>query len=822
MDKEELKALCNDIAERRFSEIRTDHRVYQKTVKILFKFLDDHNILPVQGALSLSEAEVRKLTISLKLRKKANRPMGKCLVDILSQLKNSNLYKGGFPNLPNQVERMLAVNPAVIPWSDYGEFLMLKEAVVQPLDRTAKMTLDETGRAYFSEFLASSYIDGALWDDFHREVIHVTFDDVTFSPLSISLPLSRTDIDDEEWRDKRAFFRYWLSPRTEMYFLRLILFWKKHERELGLNFDGFHVFPSEWRRKEDITLIPKRFERWTSDIFSKRKAQKNSFGIRAFRQLCIIDLLPSVPPFVMSALSGVVLCDSFRLNSISLVDSTLRETVQFKGSRPVHDEPGRTDGDREIEKMLEKGQGLLNSDEDFLKVTAGLRNILSDLPRRAPRSERMAAAKKVEVLIPELSSEESGNSKKFLLNVIFFGRWLIFMLKETKYDKATIEIRISMIFGKFIFMLGNNAIHELNTDALVDIIAKTYTFYDSASIRKDIREFTDHLFLYQESIYPEMKWEALPWGRGDVLYKENILRTKPFISFKNVRDALEKINKNYSGIMAKRLRAAIILGFYAGLRIVEVAYLKASSFMLDGSYSLAIRDSKTKSGIRNINLSLLLPPEERKEVLALFKQEGHYALTIDKYVFADEEPEEARRSIPIDVAKIFKSVGVTVRFHHLRHSFANWFILRYWYTIYGKEAFPEGTPFLHEDLFNEKNIANFRRLFFGFGPKKIWHELFTYAILVLARIMGHYGPITTMNSYLHIIDWIFRLSVVKKWSDMTFDLKSSTVQDLMQLSYPALPASLKKRSLEGIAASDIIKEQLSALKRDRKIKVLFQ
>jgi hypothetical protein len=267
MDKKELKDLCNEIAERRSSEIRMDLKVYRKTIKVLFKFLDDRNISLSQGVLSLSNEEVREFTLSLRLRKKANRPMGKCLVDILSQLTNLNLYIGRFPNLPNQLERMLVVNPAMIPWSAYGDFLMLKEAVVQPLDMKADMALDETGRAYFSEFLASSYVDGALWDDFHREVIHVTFDDVTFSPFTISLPLSGSATE-EGWKDDRAFFRYWLSPRTEMYFLRLIFFWKKNEKELGLNFDGVHVFPSEWRGKDEIAAIPKMFERWTSDILS--------------------------------------------------------------------------------------------------------------------------------------------------------------------------------------------------------------------------------------------------------------------------------------------------------------------------------------------------------------------------------------------------------------------------------------------------------------------------------------------------------------------------------------------------------------------------
>jgi hypothetical protein len=84
-----------------------------------------------------------------------------------------------------------------------------------------------------------------------------------------------------------------------------------------------------------------------------------------------------------------------------------------------------------------------------------------------------------------------------------------YLLRETKYDKGTIKMRADMIWSRSIFMLGNNAIHELTTDQIVEIIIRTYAAYDSKGISSVIRVFTDDLYDYQEAIFPEMTWEKL-------------------------------------------------------------------------------------------------------------------------------------------------------------------------------------------------------------------------------------------------------------------------------------------------------------------------
>jgi integrase len=819
MDNEELRTLCYQIAEMRISETTLDIKVYRKTLNSLFEYITDKKISPKDGVLLLSDKQVREITSRLNLRKKANRPKGKCLCDILSQLYARNLYMGKFPNLPNQIERKLILKTASLPIKSYEQFSLIKSNLLNLSIGRAEKPLVAIAENYFAEFLASAYIDGALWDDFHREVLCITTNDITFMPLTISLPLASATA---EVSKKNAFFRYWLSPRTELYLLRLMLLLKKHDKKLGLHFDESHIFPVEWLNKEFLETIPSIFERWSAEVLRNNNIKGVSLGLRAFRQLCIFDLMTFVPPFGMTALSGLILCDSFDDQSLNLLDNSLAKSMRLEGKGQQHvdnDATRRETVSDEAKTLLEEGRRLLNSNQVFFETIGGIRRIIGDLSFNVSPKERRSAADDMDSMLSALPDNSSQTTDRFLLNVKWLGRWLAFLLRETTYEKATLERRLSMIGAKFIFMLGNNAIHELSTDMLVNIIMLAYVYYGSDGISNDIRDFTNHLYDYQDNMFPEMAWEALPWGQGNILHKEKIRRTKPLVSFRMIRDALQKINETYPAARARVLRGAVLLGFFAGLRIVEVVYLRQSNLILDGGYTLAVRKSKTKSGTRNINLSILVPPDELSEIISFFTEEDCIALTDGRFIFDDEDPEEARKNIPRDIASVFESLGFNfIRFHHLRHAWANWFIVRYLVAVYGNDLVPSNAPFLKEKevVFNETYLDYIRRLFFGFTEKgKIGSDLFSYPILVLARLLGHYGPITTISSYLHIIDWICKLHLNKLWDGMTFDLNSTTVQDLMQVSYPALPDSLKKRSLTNIRAADITREQLARLKQLR-------
>ena len=812
MDKKELMELCYKIAETRAAETTNDIKIYHKTIKILFEYLGKENIAPQDDGLHLSADQMRVITSSLNLRKRTNLAKGNCLMDILWQLNMKNLYKGPFPNVPLQLERKLTLNLSTLPFQSYKDFLIIRNTLLNPIARTTDIPLTESAEEYLAEFLASSYSDGALWDDFHREVMSLSSHDITFAPLTTNLPLSQRDHDED--MANKAFFRCWLSPRTEICLLRLMLLFKKHANDIGLHLDGYHVFPDEWRSGNFLDRIPKIFERWTRGVLRAETTGNSSLGIQAFRKLCIFELLPVVPPFVLSALSGLVMCDSFDRKGLGLVDNTLSKAWKLPWKEKIDrttDKSDRSEKD-ETEALLEQGRTLLNANPAFLETMTSLKRIIGGLPQNASLKERRRAAAEVTSILSSLPDESSLSPDRFLLNVRFLALWLAFMLKETKFDISTILKRVVMISSKFIFMLGNNSIHQLSTDMLIDVIVKTYTFYDSEGISQDIHAFTDHLYDLQDNMYPEMQWEALPW-RKDILHKEKVRRTKPFISFQMIRNVLDEISSRYPEKTAKRLRAAVLLGFYAGLRIVEVANLKPGSLILDGGYTLMIRDSKTKSSTRNLNLSLLMPGEALNEIISFFQRDNCIELTDDTCIFSDYGPDEARQFIPTEVAKILRHFGLpNARFHHLRHSFANWFVVRSMAALHGADFFPPNSSFLNEQLFEGKYLGYVNNLFFGFAmQRKAGYKSFPHIMLVLARLMGHYGPITTMSSYLHIIDWVCKLHMSKCWNGMTLDVDSTTVQTFLQVSYPTLPDSLKKKSLKGIPAADIIREQLMRL-----------
>jgi integrase len=710
------------------------------------------------------------------------------------------------------------MNLASIPFERQDSFELVAEALQHPTVRASDFPLHGKADTYLCEFLASAIHDGALLYDFHRTAMSIRFSDISLSPFTGRMPVSAEDTDSSP-ENNIAFFRYWFSPLTEIYFLRLMIFLLKYHKELDFQFEGDYVFPANWRSEEKLTDIAGLFDRWSSLVIKDADAKTGPLGIRAFRLLSISNVIPKVPCFTTSALRGQLSCDSLHERYLAALDTVLTNARNYDVSYSVVEETGKEAMilKDEAERIFEENKKFLLSNEQFSATMEKLKEVVDSLPAKLYRKDRLKAAKEIEDTISGLPREGSDTPQRFLFNVLIFGKWLSYLIRETKYDAGTIKTRSDTIRGKFIYMLGNNAIHELTSDQLVDIIIRTYTAYDSKSISTVIKAFTEDLYDYQEAIFPEMTWESLPWGKGDVLYKGNTRKSKPLVTFQMVRDALERISRAYSGKKAKRLRVALILGFCAGLRIVEVAHLGVGSVMLDGGYTLAIRESKTRSGTRNIRLALLLHEDELKEVVDFFTAEERLEnrrgkkWDLEKSLFSDIGAEHARKTIPLEIARIFKQLEHTVRFHHLRHSFANWFLVRALAVVRGVEIFPEDSPFLKEKLFTERFLSYVGYLLLGYGRRKKGRLSFAYIMPALAKIMGHYGPETTLTSYVHIVDWIYYLYIRKAWDQMTLDLDSPTVRDFMQLSYQPLPASLGKKGLKGISPSTIISEQHKVL-----------
>lgn len=810
-DKEKLIERCKVIAEELSIKKLRDRRIYFNVIDTLFTYVEDNGICLNNGALKFSKKQVEDL-FNILYHSRNYRNLMKCtsLNDIFEVLRNKKLYDGYYLNIPVQRPRKLIVDPARLRPDQLLSFQIIKNDLNSvPIRKYT--SLQNASDNFFCEFIASAQIDGALLPDFHRRIIFSKFSEITFLPLTVTVPCNTSDIDDNS--QNLAFFRYWISKSTEIRLLRLLIFLRKNHRTFSLHFENDYIFPKEWRTEKTISAIPNKFKNWSVGVLENTSNEDSKITLKTFRMLSLLDLLIQTPAFVVSALANAVPCDSLHPKYLDAFDKTLSKCQTISLSHENEANAKKISQiKRESNKILEEGKRLLLSNEQFNDVIKRLYGLLRYLPQKLNKNERHIVAGKIVDVVSTLPDKDSDTPQKFLKNLRYLGEWVALLIENPNYAIGSVRGYANDLKGKFLFMLGNNAIDEITTESLVDIIINTYTFYGSSKIREAISLFTNDLYDYQDNIFPEMAWERLPWGKDKKLNKENIRRSKSIITFQNIRDALEQVSSERSD-KAKKLRICILLGFYGGCRILEIMNLRASNLQQDGGPTLLIVESKTKSGERYIPLSYIVPQEYLKEIVDFFWGAQKRGEQFDaNYLFSDVNPLKESQQFSHIISKVFLKIGVDMRFHHLRHSFANWFITRWIAIDYGKDFFHDNPSFLSEDVFTDECLRNMSYLFYGHGQPQTGQQSFPHVMPVLARLLGHYGPITTMKNYVHILDWVYHLFASRKNTTHSIGFKSAVLQNFLQESYPQLPAYLRDRKIKKLELDTIASEQLIRLK----------
>jgi integrase len=544
-------------------------------------------------------------------------------------------------------------------------------------------------------------------------------------------------------------------------------------------------------------------------------------SIKKFKTLALYTLFSRIPCFIASALVNEIRCYSFDARSMRTVIRSLDEAQTIKCPRKDNKNSRKKESQipdsASIRSDFDDNRSTMLKNKTFKEVFDKLHRIRLDIPRGAKANQKKDAIKAIEKAISRLKHLHIKPEEGFLKNLWYYALWLEVQLSNSKLKIKSFNTEASGIEFKFLYMLGPVAIDSMSSGQLKEVTTKTFILYRSSGIRTSVKVFTEALYDYQDNIFPPMSWEQLLWGTDRELWKENSQTTKPLITFKQIRVALEKALK-CTKIDPLKIRVTLILGFFAGLRISEILHLDDKSLIYDGGYVLRIRTSKSASGIRNIPLSLLLPKAYLNELVDFFKK-AEKLKYIDSpgrepfLIFTDKEPFKESIKYSNEIAAIFKTINPDVRFHHLRHNFASWFLIRWYVLLFDKDHIPEDSEFLTEEIFNKKYLSYLRVLLFGYGQSKIGQDSFSHVLLALARIMGHAGPTTTMNSYIHVFDWLYKLIVGSDETSLILKVNNSIIEDFMQCTYPSLPAHLKKRKTKEISLDILIAAQLTMLKQ---------
>jgi integrase len=213
-------------------------------------------------------------------------------------------------------------------------------------------------------------------------------------------------------------------------------------------------------------------------------------------------------------------------------------------------------------------------------------------------------------------------------------------------------------------------------------------------------------------------------------------------------------------------RMALTLGYRCGLRRSEAAYLRICDF--DGIGYLHLRPTtmrllKTSNARRDLPLKFLIPPVElrrlQKRIEAVSRLASKMGISSDQaFLFSISDNPGKLMDFKSVVTKINlafrgdKSWGWGVidsdfHFHRLRHSLCNMLLLKLWPELHqiADFIFKEGKN--RATRVEIKDCEQTRQDLFGTTAIRA-HDLQAIALL-----MGHGSAATSLEHYLHVLDW---------------------------------------------------------------------
>ena len=222
--------------------------------------------------------------------------------------------------------------------------------------------------------------------------------------------------------------------------------------------------------------------------------------------------------------------------------------------------------------------------------------------------------------------------------------------------------------------------------------------------------------------------------------------------FDRIKTVLGWENANRSRTSTAALLLAV-LGFRCGLRRNEARFLRIRDIQGRHRPELILRTTskrrlKSRNSTRRLPLHILLQPGELQLLLDWVEKHDkgdREALMFSIRGMRHQALPEGDVFAPITRALALVTGDSSLRFHHLRHSFLTWLIIR---LAGNSSALHNAAPYLAHPEFSEERVAEMRNSLLGndhLGRKG------AYAV---ASLCGHSDLETSFTSYIHICDWL--------------------------------------------------------------------
>lgn len=538
-------------------------------------------------------------------------------------------------------------------------------------------------------------------------------------------------------------------------------------------YNAWNEMPKEWRSGGSGELVPtslfpekefrKRVEGWLNALCKKAGVDVKP-SLDDIRHLAEVELLGIYPPMVVAAISLKVPYSPTPENISSLKRVPLGTTN--KSLRVADKSP-----QGQIEKTLEHAE-IDWIDDYYSRLFQQTARLIKDTPHLTRRNIEA----NVDIILTQLSKTKKSGSNPDEFNVIIAADWLKNELLSSKlapnsvksYFQQVVTVLRTELQGEYLDAVDNSDIESLleNSNAGSAAVFK-------AAMRSLLKFARKHHNVQTGKI----SWKSIRVARE--------VKDIPVLWPSDVHKILESTED-------PQIRIPIILGYYCGMRVGEVATLKLYNIDLNGEALIDISSSKSASGRRRLPLFLLLTQDKFSELSRFYDEglSGSKDITLEKNLItnADGQPYTNPQVLSMAVQRAFTRAGYPwATFHTLRHSFASMLLLRWHRTIQKQESELEEFDVEKDKMLLSNGLAD------------------------IARLLGHSDVKTTVMNYIHTIDLLQKafLGISEKNSQLRLSYPQGIA--LTGLSEPGF---YKKFPVpEGIDVEELINWQIKRLKK---------
>jgi len=329
----------------------------------------------------------------------------------------------------------------------------------------------------------------------------------------------------------------------------------------------------------------------------------------------------------------------------------------------------------------------------------------------------------------------------------------MYLAKDSNRSSETPKRYLGSISNILLVVFGMENVLDLEAEDLIERYDRAVEIVKSDKekgyARSTIGRFHHYLVCHHDVAKLHQGYFRLRSGPPETTVDANLLSQSEF-------DRLKYVLGWNDGNRPRTATAAIlvaILGFRCGMRRNEVHKLRVRDIQGYDKPEVILcatkrRSLKSPSATRRLPLYILLTQEEihlLRSWLSQFEWKDPEALLFCVRDKPHELIPEAYVFSPIRKALAMVTGDATLRFHHLRHSFATWLLIR---LTGNGTGLRDAAPFLNHSEFDEQRVHELRSFLLGneyLGRKG------AYAV---ASLCGHADLDTMFTSYIHLCDWL--------------------------------------------------------------------